>query len=265
MKRETSSWLRARESGQALRRGGARPSANVLAALALALGGVSCADEPAPTPSEPGAPAEAGLEGAQAADWPEGAVVAMGAVPILRAEVDRIAAWVAVLQPGKATAAYQRMAFTGVLLERAAIANAFPEARATALRAAEEFHANLPAGNADLGDVPGIEVREGTWSDVGLMCWGVARDQAPGAWSAPFEESGAWIVQRLRHRAGGPALGEAEGALRLTLDVRAFDYVPPDFTSATLTETLAATKLTVVDPLIGGLIPAAWRYAITGG
>lgn len=261
MKRETSSRLRARESRRPPRGRGARGSANVLAAVALALAAVSCGEEPDPTPTEP---EPAGAEGPEAGAWPEGTVAAMGAAPILRSEVDRVAAWVALLQPGKAPTAYQRMAFTGVLLERAAVANAFPDAREAARAAAERFHADLPPGNADLDAVPGVEVREGTWSEVGLMCWGVALDQAPGSWSAPFEESGAWLVQRLRHRAGGPAIGEAAGATRLTLDVRAFDFVPPDFTNTALQATLATTKLTVVDPVVGGLIPAAWRYAITG-
>lgn len=192
--------------------------------------------------------------------WPEGAVLAMGSAVIGRDELERTADWIAHIKPGLARNAHRRLAFTGLLLERAALANAFAEPRAEQLQAAEAFAERARAGDASAIAAHARTVR-GYWSDVGLAAWGVALDLEPGTWSAPFEDTGRWLVQRLVQRL--PGAGPADAQLELELAV--FDFTPPGYAREDLVRTLANTKLTTIDAELGGLVPATWRYTITNG
>lgn len=225
---------------------------NVLVAVVLATSLLSgCEDAPAPPPATP--------EPAATTEWPADGVIAMGATVIHRAEVEEVADWIATFLPGQARNSHRRKAFTGLLLERAALADGFPAARTQARTAAEAFAASAQAGSPD----PSVTTTTltGYWSDVGLMLWGRALDQPVDTWSAPIETDGAFVVQRVAARHDGTTTGET----RFTLELARFPYTPPAFDRAAFNALLTDTRMTVIDPEFGGLVPATWRYTITSG
>lgn len=228
---------------------------NVLTAGLLVGGLLSCGPQ-----AEPETPVKSVVPAPLEQAWPEGAVVAMGSAVILRDELERTADWIEHIKPGLARNAHRRLAFTGLLLERAALANAFPERRAEQLEAAQAFAERARAGDASAIAAQARPVR-GYWSDVGLAAWGVALDLEPGTWSEPFEGIGRWQVQRLVQRIEGADPADAQ----LELQLAVFDFTPPGFSREDLVRTLANTTLTTIDAELGGLVPATWRYTITNG
>ena len=218
----------------------------------LGLCALSCADpaEPAPQPSSP-EPAE------DARDWPADGVVAMDDAVLTLQDVNQAAAWVALIDPGKVKASHQRKAMVRTLLERTALADEFATERLAAKARADAFYEAARAGSptAPTGEATG------TWSTLGLLSWGHGLDAPLNEWQPPFEERGYWVVQRVLDR----QTGTAPGATRMTLELSLFDYVPAGFSRADLTQILANTQLTVINPTIGDLIPASWRYSITQG
>lgn len=184
-------------------------------------------------------------------EWPAGTVLGIGEVPISLADVNRIAAWVALITPAKVLSSQQRTALTSVLLERAALINHFPDTHAQAIAAAHDqlaALANLPADQ--------IEELDGGWSQLTLPIWGNARDLEVGVWSGPFEGTGVCMLMRVSEaRPGKLPIND-----QFTLEVIPFRFVPPDFDLEALDKILRITPLIPVDSTIADLIPASWRY-----
>jgi hypothetical protein len=220
-----------------------------LAALFVAWIAVSCGSEvPEPSPE----PAPSAPEPTRAS-WPEGTALTVGSVPILASEVDRIAHWIPLFDPGKTEPDYRRRALTAVLLQRAALADHFAEARAEALATAVSQLERLRTQSAD---APSFQTADGGWSTLGLVIWGETRDLPIGSWAGPFEDSGRILL--LRPTAAHP--GKLPGNDEFTIDIVELLFVPPDFTPEAAQEVLESSKLTILDPKIGDLVPAMWRY-----
>lgn len=220
----------------------------------LGLCALSCADPAEPAPQ----PANSKPDPAVAArDWPADGVVAMDDAVLTLQDVAQAAAWVALIDPGKVEASHQRKAMVSTLLERTALADEFASERLAAKARADAFYQAARSSNptAPTGEATG------TWSTLGLLSWGHGLDAPLNEWLPPFEERGYWVVQRVLDR----QTGTAPGATRLTLELSQFDYVPKGFSRADLTQILANTQLTVINPTIGDLIPASWRYSVTQG
>ncbi len=219
-----------------------------LAVAILALILVSCGDptsgEPSPGP-EPTADSEL--------KWPEGACLLAGEMPIFTRDVERLAAWIALFDPGKVPNASKRAALSTVLLELAAVANEFREPRSIALEAASTRLEELLEAPESATD---FLVAEGGWSELGLVTWGEARSATLNQWNGPFEDVGRLLLMR-------PTSERREllpGADEFTIQVIEFPYVPPDFDLEGLKAITEATPLEVIDPEIGDLVPAMWRY-----
>ena len=233
-----------------------------LAALLMAATWISCGgggDPEPPAPSPEPAPR-----------YPEGACLVVDEQVILTAEVDRLAAWIALIEPHDTLPSRRRAALTHTILERAALATAYPEARTAGRARAEGLLADLAGGLDPTADLlathdPGarLGVVEGTWDDVGLVPWGEAREAGPaalGSWLGPFEEPGRWVLLRaLEH-----VPGKAPGADLCRIDLVTLPFVPTDLTRADVEATIDDARLELADPAWREIVPAAWRLRMNG-
>jgi len=206
----------------------------------MALIAVSCSQSQ-PAPPAPAPPTQ------PAPTWPDGTCLAAGQTPIATADVERIAAWIELFDPGKTPPAYKRLALTSTLLHRAVLADRFPEERANALAAATARLAEPPAS---------AQAVDGGWVDLGLTIWGETRDLPLDRWAGPFEDVGRFLL--LRPTAAYP--GKLPGADEFNVEILEFPYVPEGFSPEALQSAVEATQLTIIDPAIGDLVPAMWRY-----
>ena len=231
----------------------------------MALAGISSCGDPreAAPESPPQAP-----DPTPAERQPPAACLAVDELWILAPEVDRIAAWVALIQPTHTLTSRRRQALTHVVLERAALASAHAEARAEVRDRAAALALALRGDEAaPLPDGATRAVVEGTWDDVGLLPWGEAREAwaAKGpddtaTWTDPVEDAGRWLVLRpLEH-----VPGVAPGLDLYRIDLVTLPYVPADLTRAAVEATIDDAELLVVDPAWREVVPAAWRLRMNG-
>jgi hypothetical protein len=217
----------------------------------VACGGSTEPEQPAPQPAQE--PAQ------EPVAWPEGTCLAVDELPLAAAEIDRIAAWVALIKPTDTLPALRRQALTHTVLERAALAVAYPEERARMRAEAELLGVALAEG------LPLPQGREtgsatGTWQDLGLAVWGEAREAPPGAWIGPFEDSGRWLLLRTDEHIPGVV----PGADLYQVELLTLPFVPTDLTRADVEAAIDASLLTIVDPSWADAVPAQWRLRMNG-
>lgn len=184
--------------------------------------------------------------------WPAGTALAVGDALILTSEVDRLADAIELFDRGKVRAASRRSALAAVLLPRAALANRYSAERAAARERAEgrleELRAGLGADTARLA--------EGGWAQLGVLIWAETRLLELDSWGGPFEDIGRWLLLRpVEERPGAIAAAD-----EYSVEVIEFPFVPSSFTPEDLQAVIESSKLTQVDPQIGDLVPADWRY-----
>ena len=239
------------------RRPAGRRTAGLLAIMAATW--ISCGSGGADDPG-PGEPTPAPRT------WPADTALAVNDRAIPAAEIDRVAAWVALLEPAEVPTSHRRSALTHVVLERAALAVAHPEARAEERRRAEALLAALEAGeepdaeSGDLGPHGRRAVAGGTWDDLGLVAWGEAREAPLGSWHGPVEDSGRWLLLKpLEH-----VRGKVPGADLYRIEAITLPFVPADLARPDVEAAIDDALLEVVDPAWASIVPAAWRYRMNG-
>ncbi|MFT5080585.1 MAG: hypothetical protein ACI84E_001242, partial [Planctomycetota bacterium] len=183
--------------------------------------------------------------------WPDGAVLAAGDVPILQSEVDRTATWVKLLYPEDTQPSLRRKALTHIHLNRAALANTFPEQRAEALADAQRVMQDLGKPNP-----PTPSVVTGRWSDLSLEIWGEVRDFELDVFRGPIELTGRWVLLRL----DSATPGLVPAADRFTVSMFEFSFTPPDFDSQVALN--SQSVLTVIDPAWEFIVPSAWGKSL---
>ena len=220
--------------------------------LALAFAGCGCGD---------GATPPDGPSGQEARTWPEGTWLAVDDVAIPKAEVDRVAARLALVYPGRSAASHRRDALSSFVLPRAAVRSAHAGAREEALVQAEAALAELRAAEAEdspFGPQP-ILVRGG-FDELDLQTWGAARELEDGIWGL-FERIGGFQLLRVE----GREAGRVPGLDVLEVSVLDFPYLPPDFSSMEdWQRTMEGALLSVVDPRAEDDVPERLRYTMRG-
>ncbi len=186
--------------------------------------------------------------------WPEGAVLAVGGMPIFQSDVDQTAASVKLLYPGNPLPSLRRKALTNVHLNRATLASLFPEQRDQARLAAQVALDDLAKPGA-----PPPKVLTGSWSELSLEVWGEVRTLEPGAIHGPVELSGRWALVRL----DSLSPGLVPAADLFTVSLFEFGYVPMTFDPRTLTS--AQSELTILNPAWESVVPAAWGKSLPSG
>ena len=189
-------------------------------------------------------------------------VLAVDGVPVSAGEVDRVAAWAALLHPEHSRAQQRREALTGLVLPRAAAATAAPEARLAALeecRAYLDYERGGPLPPT-MGPVGPPWETSGTWNELGFHYWGPATELEPGTWSEPEEGMGHWFILRVDARE--PAPDARRGVLALSL--RSFPYLPEDTDRRGFEQLIDERELVIVDPAWEEIVPATWKHRMRG-
>lgn len=227
----------------ALAAGATAAVAAALVALALRSGGES---EPAPQ------------------DWPPGTVLAVDDMALSQAEIDRVAGWVARLEPAKNTILHRRQALTALVLPRAATQVREPEARAAAIdRAAAWLAYERGEGAAPLDDGPPAPAGQvsGSWKELGFEIWGPVTELPLGVWSEVEEGIGTAFVVRVDAHEPDESIAVRD---RWTISLRQEPYLPPDTDRAGLAALVDACELSIVDPAWDEVVPAEWKYRMRG-
>jgi hypothetical protein len=206
----------------------------------------ACSHDPAPTPA-----------------WPAGTVLAFNDVPITAAEVDRVAAIFARLEPQDSQAQTRRLALTNVLFPLHAAQGIDPARRLAAQELAEHYAAKLRSGELPPGPLAGpMELeRTGGVKQIGLEAWDALLDAEPGVWSPVLETPGAFELVRLKERGHESLPSE----LHLVIGVIEFPYVDEQGSRAAIQRALDASRLVFVDPAWKDCVPTAWQYRLKAG
>lgn len=213
-----------------------------LSLLGLSLLGLACDGRPEAPPPAP-------------ADYPAGTVLAVDGVPVSQAEVDRWAAVTALIEPDKVEAHWRRLALANIVLPLRTSESLDPDGRRAAFAHAERLRGLA----VELGRIPDdAEVHDigvGTWHQVGLIDWEVARGLEVGAWSDVYETPGGWAFLRLLEPPDVP-LGAAPGsyaALRFER-VHVF-YLAPEGLRTLVDDALRKLPIEIVAPEWEPLVP----------
>ena len=227
--------------------------------------GGSATNASSASPSEPLGSSDAAAAQALEPSWPAGTVLAVNDEPISAEEVDRVAGDIAFLYPQYSEPHLRRLALTNVFLPRAAVISRHRERAAVQLERCREVAETLSSGSeasTELVDAEGgITMRElrGDFRELGLETWALARHLEPKRWSAPLPLTGRFGLVRL---AGTPE-GRPPNEI-LTLHILEFAYISARDEASETDAALDASKLHVVDPAWGRLVPERWKYRMRG-
>jgi hypothetical protein len=195
--------------------------------LSLAVLAASCpgADPEDPATVSPPAPAPE-----------DGAVLRVNGAPLTAEDVDRFARPIAELEPQFLRLHHRRLALTNVVLPLAALRTLDPDGHA---RAAADASAALEGGAAEL--LGRSSELAGTFRDIGLDLWCLARELPFGEWQGPLELVGRFVVVRLDAREG---LEEEEVLRGRWIE---FAFFEGDL-RARIEEAVDRSRLEIVDP-----------------
>jgi hypothetical protein len=190
-----------------------------------------------------------------APDHPAGTVLTVDGVPVTQAEVDRWAAVTAMIEPDKVQAHWRRLALANIVLPLRTAESLDPEGRRAAFEQAERLRGLA----VELDRIPEVaevhDIGTGTWKQVGLIDWEVARGLAVGEWSDVYETPGGWAYLRLLERPDGPP-GEALGPhAELRFERVHVFYLAPEGLRTLVDDALRKLPIEVVDPEWEALVP----------
>ncbi len=207
------------------------------AALLLVFGLLACDRAPEPA----GAPRPA---------YPAGTVLAVDGVPIRADEVERWVPVTRLLEPDKVLSHWRRLALANIVLPLRAGEALDPRGREAAYAHATHLRGLATERGALPEEVEHRDVTEGTWKDLGLIDWELARELEVGAWSEVYETVGGWAFFRLLER---PA---EFGPLSVVRIERAHAcYLDPEAVRGLIDEALRTLPIEVVDPEWEALVP----------
>ncbi len=173
-------------------------------------------------------------------------MLAVDDIPVRSEEIESVARDVALLYPAYTESHCRRLALTNAILPRAAARARHPEAWERAREAARSAQPEALAPS----------LLEGPWRMLGLELWHAARTSEPGRWSEPIELSGRFVLLRLEAPPSGT--DPREEVLRLSL--LEFPYVDPAAPAEELASAVDASRLTIIDPVWGELVPESWKH-----
>ena len=213
-------------------------------AVAAAAGIVGCADAPAPEPPP--------------AAFPEGTVLTVGGHPVTAADVDQYVDMVAMIEPEFVLRDHRRKVLNNITLPVAAGAALDPQARDAAYRKAQR----LLAAARETGDVPGDapepQILTGSFREVGMVSWSIAKDQEPMTFSELHETPGAWTFFKLIATAAEP--GEFEPTSQVTIVRYDLYYLPQEGVREFVQSALDGFEITIVDPEWEPIVPPLYLY-----
>lgn len=212
-----------------------------------------------PADTEDPDPETSGSGPAEQVTWPEGTVLAFGGIPIDAERIDRHLDLIHVIEPHLVKNDHRRKALTNIVLPVVAGESLFPEerqasfVRAQAMAAAARETGDVPA------DAPEPTYLTGTWRDVGMTVWDVARTVEPGSFSGVIETPGAWTFVHVL--ATGVEPGEEFGPLT-PVTVQRYDvpYIEREATRDLVQSALDQLPLEIIDPDWESIVPAAYLY-----
>ncbi len=195
--------------------------------------------------------------------WPTGTAFALDGMPITAEEIDVSADIIAQLEPDSVTTQARRIAFTNIVLPRAAGILAAGAERETARKKAFELKRELD-GSATQPEPPSgvlLQDRVGVATDIGLEAWSHASTAPFGTWSDPIETVGAFEVVRVDERSN------ANSARQVRYKVRVYfvPYLEPTSMRASIEERLDRATLLFVDPTWAEIVPEALKHRLHAG
>lgn len=204
----------------------------------------ACGDEPSAPPEPP--------------SYPEGTVLAIGGVPITAADVDQYVDAIALIEPEFVERDHRRKVLSNVTFPVKAGAALDPAARDEAFREAQR----LLAIARETGVVPKEEivptVLTGTFREVGLVPWAVAKDMEPLTFSDLHETPGAWTFFKLT--ASGAPQGEFDGLTQVTIVRYDVPYIEREVAREMLQSAVDGLPIEVVDPEWEPIVPPLFLY-----
>ena len=206
--------------------------------LSLAVHSASCPGaDPEPRGTEPPPPPTS----------ENGAVLAVNGAPLTAEDVDRFARPIAELEPQFLLLHHRRLALTNLVLPLAALRTLDPQGHA---RAAAEASAALESGADEC--VARSHELSGTFREIGLDLWCLARELPFGEWQGPLELVGRFAVVRLDAREG---LEEEEVLRGRWIE---FSFVEGDLRAA-IEDAVDRSRLEILDPTWREAVPDAWQ------
>lgn len=187
--------------------------------------------------------------------YPAGTVLAVDGVPVSQAEVDRWAAVTAAIEPDKVQAHWRRLALANVVLPLRTSESLDPEGRRAAFAHAQRLRGLATELDRIPDDAEVHDVGFGTWAQVGLVDWEVARGLEVGEWSDVYETPGGWAFLRLLERPDvAPEADLGSQAVLRFERVHVF-YLAPEGLRTLVDEALRSLPIEIVDPAWEPLVP----------
>jgi hypothetical protein len=191
-----------------------------------------------------------------ARELPEGTVLVLGGVPILREEVEAATAAIASVRPQEMRPQHMRVALT-----RAVFPIVAARAIAPGAREENERRARIEGRAAEVAVGPAEVEVEGTWYDLGPVVGPVALALPVGEWSAVTEAPGSWVILRVDERSEALRLTES----RMRVRIVHFDFVTGGEYAQEIVQWLDRAGLDVVDAAYGDVLPEWWRHRLRRG
>ena len=212
-------------------------------AITLAAGVLGC-DSEAPVEAPPA--------------FPEGTVIAVDQHAIAASDVDRYVPALEILESEFTLTSHRRKILSNIILPIAAGAALDPAARDEAFVEAQR----LLTIARETGSVPAEEAEpntlSGSFKDIGLVSWAIARETEPLAYSDLHETPGAWTFFRL---IAVPPDGDVDDPTGMYTVVR-YDipYLPREGARELIRSALDQFEITVVDPEWESAVPPIYLY-----
>ncbi|MEM1453400.1 MAG: hypothetical protein AAF726_23460 [Planctomycetota bacterium] len=178
--------------------------------------------------------------------------------PISAEEVDRYVPALAAIEPEFSLPSHRRKVLSNIVLPVAAGAALDPIGRDEAFRQAQA----LLAAARETGEVPAEEALpqtlSGTFKDIGLASWALARNMEPLTFSDLHETPGSWTFFKLI--AIPPDGDVASPQSQFTVVRYDVPYLPREEARAVIDEALRGFEITIVDPDWEALVPPLYLY-----
>ncbi|MEM9382120.1 MAG: hypothetical protein AAGB93_19350 [Planctomycetota bacterium] len=219
----------------------------LLALLAAAVAAAGCGGT---DPEPDGAPEPPG--------YLEGTVLALDGRPITAEDVDRYVPAVATIESEFALPSHRRKVLSNIVLPVAAGAALDPTRREEAFLEAQALLAAARETGEVAPDVALPQTLTGTFKDIGLAPWALAREMEPLTFSDLHETPGAWTFFRL---IAVPPDGDMLSAhAEFTIVRYDVPYLPREDARALIDDALNGFEITIVDPEWEALVAPIYLY-----